>query len=53
MYIRRTCLDEVGLFDAERFGRGYGEENDFCRRAAAGAGTTCWPPMSSCSTRAG
>ena len=35
MYIRRTCLDEVGLFDAERFGRGYGEENDFCRRAAA------------------
>ena len=35
MYIRRSCLDEVGLFDAERFGRGYGEENDFCRRAAA------------------
>lgn len=35
MYIRRTYLDEVGLFDAERFGRGYGEENDFCRRAAA------------------
>lgn len=35
MYIRRTCLDQVGLFDAERFGRGYGEENDFCRRAAA------------------
>lgn len=33
-YIRRQCLDEVGLFDAERFGRGYGEENDFCRRAA-------------------
>jgi hypothetical protein len=24
----------VGLFDAERFGRGYGEENDFCMRAA-------------------
>ncbi len=35
MYVRRSCLDEVGLFDAERFGRGYGEENDFCRRAAA------------------
>lgn len=34
MYIRRRCLDETGLFDAERFGRGYGEENDFCRRAA-------------------
>src|SRR4029453_11180496 len=34
MYIRRTCLQDVGLFDAERFGRGYGEENDFCLRAA-------------------
>ena len=34
MYIRRDSLDEVGLFDTERFGRGYGEENDFCRRAA-------------------
>jgi GT2 family glycosyltransferase len=34
MYIRRDCLDAVGLFDAERFGRGYGEENDFCMRAA-------------------
>jgi len=34
MYIRRTCLGRVGLFDAKRFGRGYGEENDFCRRAA-------------------
>ncbi len=35
MYIRRTCLDRVGLFDASRFGRGYGEENDFCMRAAS------------------
>jgi GT2 family glycosyltransferase len=35
MYIRRDCLDDVGLFDAERFGRGYGEENDFCMRARA------------------
>ena len=35
MYIRRACLAEVGSFDAERFGRGYGEENDFCLRAAA------------------
>lgn len=33
MYIRRGCLDQLGLFDAERFGRGYGEENDFCMRA--------------------
>jgi len=35
MFIRRDCLDEVGLFDAETFGRGYGEENDWCQRAAA------------------
>lgn len=35
MYIRRDCLAAVGAFDAERFGRGYGEENDFCLRAAA------------------
>jgi GT2 family glycosyltransferase/2-polyprenyl-3-methyl-5-hydroxy-6-metoxy-1,4-benzoquinol methylase/glycosyltransferase involved in cell wall biosynthesis len=34
MYIRRDCLAEVGLFDVEQFGKGYGEENDFCRRAA-------------------
>ncbi|WP_186457124.1 glycosyltransferase [Nitrospirillum amazonense] len=32
-YIRRDCLDDVGYFDAETFGRGYGEENDFCWRA--------------------
>lgn len=35
MYIRRDCLDQVGLFDVESFGKGYGEENDFCRRAHA------------------
>jgi len=34
MYIRRACLDEVGLFDEENFGKGYGEENDFCVRAS-------------------
>ena len=33
MYIRRQALQEVGLFDAEHFGLGYGEENDFCLRA--------------------
>lgn len=36
MYIRRDCLDAIGLFDEEAFGKGYGEENDFCRRAAKG-----------------
>jgi GT2 family glycosyltransferase/glycosyltransferase involved in cell wall biosynthesis len=35
MYIRRQALAELGLFDAERFGAGYGEENDFCQRAIA------------------
>jgi O-antigen biosynthesis protein len=33
MYIRRDCLNDVGLFDEEHFGKGYGEENDFCQRA--------------------
>lgn len=32
MYIRREALDAVGLFDEENFGKGYGEENDFCMR---------------------
>jgi GT2 family glycosyltransferase len=35
MAIRRACLDQVGVFDAVNFGRGYGEENDFCMRASA------------------
>ena len=33
MFIRRALLNEIGLFDAETFGLGYGEENDFCMRA--------------------
>jgi len=33
MYIRRQCLQEVGIFDVVNFGKGYGEENDFCVRA--------------------
>ena len=33
MYITRASLQEVGLFDVENFGQGYGEENDFCVRA--------------------
>lgn len=33
MYIRRACLAETGLFSVEHFGKGYGEENDFCMRA--------------------
>lgn len=33
LYIKRRCLDEIGLLDAQAFPRGYGEENDFCMRA--------------------
>lgn len=33
LYIRRDCLTQVGLLDTEQFGKGYGEENDFCQRA--------------------
>lgn len=35
MYIRHEVLAQVGFFDAETFGTGYGEENDFCERAKA------------------
>jgi GT2 family glycosyltransferase/glycosyltransferase involved in cell wall biosynthesis len=33
MYVKRRMLGEVGIFDAEAFPRGYGEENDLCMRA--------------------
>ncbi len=35
MLIRRAVLDLLGDFDHATFGRGYGEENDFCMRASA------------------
>lgn len=35
MWMRRACLDKIGVFDQQRFGRGYGEENDWCQRAIA------------------
>ena len=34
LYIRRTAIDAVGALDAAAFPQGYGEENDFCQRAA-------------------
>lgn len=34
MFVSRACIDEIGLFDQQAFPRGYGEENDFCMRAA-------------------
>ena len=33
LYIKRAVLKDVGQFDEASFGRGYGEENDFCQRA--------------------
>lgn len=33
LFVRRACWQDVGAFDVGRFGRGYGEENDFCLRA--------------------
>ncbi len=33
MYLRRAALDTVGTFDEDAFGKGYGEENDWCQRA--------------------
>lgn len=34
MAVSRAAIDALGFFDEAVFGRGYGEENDFCRRAA-------------------
>ncbi len=34
MYIKREALDEAGYFDEQKWRRGYGEENDFCLKAA-------------------
>ncbi|MCM3693178.1 glycosyltransferase family 2 protein [Neobacillus niacini] len=33
MYVKRSALQRVGLFDSETFKRGYGEESDWCMRA--------------------
>ena len=35
MWLRRDALKAVGAFDQATFGRGYGEENDWCMRSAA------------------
>jgi GT2 family glycosyltransferase len=32
MLIKRKVIKEVGYFDEDTFGRGYGEENDYCIR---------------------
>jgi GT2 family glycosyltransferase len=33
LYLRRDCLDRIGRFDGVTFGKGYGEESDYCMRA--------------------
>lgn len=33
LYLKREMLNEIGGFDAETFGKGYGEEADLCLRA--------------------
>lgn len=33
MFMSRACIDAIGTFDEDAFGRGYGEENDWCMRA--------------------
>jgi GT2 family glycosyltransferase len=33
MGVNRTLVKEIGFFDEEAFGKGYGEENDWCQRA--------------------
>jgi GT2 family glycosyltransferase len=35
MAIARRAIERIGSFDEERFGKGYGEENDFSLRAQA------------------
>ena len=35
MWMSRAVLNEIGPFDEAAFGRGYGEENDWCFRASA------------------
>ena len=49
MYIRRAALNEVGLFDAATWGRGYGEENDFCMRASS----LGWKHLAACNVFVG
>lgn len=34
LYLRRDVLDAVGVLDEAAFPQGYGEENDWCQRAA-------------------
>lgn len=41
LLIKRQVLDGVGYFDEVNFGRGYGEESDYCLRAHAKGWVLC------------
>src|SRR5690606_38208983 len=44
LYVKRSCIRAVGFLDEPAFGRGYGEEVDFCLRAReAGFKHICAP----------
>jgi len=46
MYIKRVVLEEIGYFDEEKYGKGYGEENDFSMRALSMG----WRNVATCDT---
>lgn len=33
LLVKRSLIDRIGLFDEQVFGKGFGEENDYCLRA--------------------
>jgi GT2 family glycosyltransferase/glycosyltransferase involved in cell wall biosynthesis len=46
MGFNKDIVAEIGMFDAETFGKGYGEENDWCQRAIlAGYKNICVPNL--------
>lgn len=46
LYIKRDALDEIGYFNENKYGKGYGEENDFSMRALS----LGWRNVASCNT---
>ena len=50
MFVSREAWQQAGGFD-ERYGRGYGEEVEFCLSTRRKAGIICWPVTYSFTTR--
>ena len=44
--VRRELIDDIGVFDEETFGAGYGEENDYCVRARKAGWNLVFAPNS-------